>query len=117
MAKHRRRRKRKNRWYDDADCCCIVGEVFDGPCFVATAAHGDETAEPVRTLRAYRDQRLAGHYPGRAFTKFYYRYGRYGARFLRTFPFLKPLVRLALRPLVAYARLSVGRPGTAKRPR
>lgn len=106
------RKKRRKRWYErgDSDCCCIVGEVFDGPCFVATAAHGDDaTAEPVRTLRAYRDQRLARTYPGRVFTKAYYRYGRYGARFLRTFPVFKPVVRVVLRPLVAYARTRVGR--------
>jgi hypothetical protein len=111
----KRRHRRKKRWYDDSDCCCIVGEVFDGPCFVATAAHGDASKEPVKVLRAYRDQRLARHYPGRVFTKAYYRYGRYGARFLRRFPVFKPLVRLALEPLVTYARLRVGRPGTAKR--
>jgi hypothetical protein len=99
-----RRRKRKKRWWDETDCCCIVGELFDGPCFVATAAHGDEAAEPVRVLRAYRDQRLARHYPGRVFTKAYYRYGRYGARVLRRFPVLKPAVGAALMPLVAYAR-------------
>jgi hypothetical protein len=106
MAKHRRRRRK--RWHDDADCCCIVGEVFDGPCFVATAAHGDAAKEPVQNLRAYRDTRLARHYPGRVFTKAYYRYGRYGARFLRRFPVFKPVVRLALRPVVIYARARVG---------
>ena len=102
-------RKRKKKWHEraDNDCCCIVAEVFDGPCFVATAAHGDVAAEPVRTLRAYRDQRLARSYPGRVFTKVYYRYGRYGARALRAFPVLKPVVRLALRPLVAWARFAL----------
>ena len=34
----------------------------------------------------------------------YYRYGRYGARFLRRFPVFKPAVRLALKPAVAFAR-------------
>ena len=103
-------RRKKRRWHDrvDGDCCCIVGEVFDGPCFVATAAHdGDAAAEPVRTLRAYRDQRLARTYPGRVFTKVYYRYGRYGARVLRRVPVLKPVVRVALMPLVAYARARI----------
>ena len=47
------------------------------------------------------------HYPGRVFTKAYYRYGRYGARFLRRFPVFKPVVRVALRPLVAYARIRI----------
>ena len=104
MSKKRRRKKKK--WHDrvDGDCCCIVGEVFDGPCFVATAAHGDASAEPVRILRSYRDQRLARHYPGRVFTKVYYRYGRYGARFLRRFPVFKPVVRIALTPAAAWAR-------------
>jgi hypothetical protein len=105
--KHRRRRKKRH-GADSSDCCCIVGEVFDGPCFVATAAHGDDAAaEPVRTLRAYRDQRLARHNSGRVFTRLYYRYGRYGARVLRRFPAFKPIVRLALKPLVAYARTRI----------
>jgi hypothetical protein len=104
-----KKRRRKKKWHErgDGDCCCIVGELFDGPCFVATAAHGDATAEPVRTLRAYRDQRLTRSYPGRVFTQAYYRYGRHGARLLRAFPVFKPLVRLALRPLVAYARTRI----------
>lgn len=103
-----RKKRRRKRDHADSDCCCIVDEVFDGPCFVATAAHGgDAAAEPVRTLRTYRDQRLARSYPGRVFTKVYYRYGRYGARFLRRFPVLKPLVRTVLRPLVAYARTRI----------
>ena len=77
---------------------------------MATAAHGDDpAAEPVRVLRAYRDERLNRHGAGRAFTAAYYRHGRHGARVLRRHPRLKPLVRLALRPLVAYARSRVDR--------
>jgi hypothetical protein len=105
-----RKRRRRRRWSgpDTTDCCCIVGEVFDGPCFVATAAHdGNRAAEPVRTLRRFRDQRLSRFAAGRAFTRLYYRYGRYGARFLRRFPVFKPLVRVALKPLVAYARTRI----------
>jgi hypothetical protein len=106
---HVPRRRSKSGWSgSDMDCCCIVGEVFDGPCFVATAAHdGNRAAEPVRTLRRYRDQRLARNAAGRAFTRLYYRYGRCGARFLRRFPVFKPVVRTALRPLVAYARTRI----------
>ena len=104
----KRRRRRKRRGPDADDCCCIVGEVFDGPCFVATAAHhGNAAAEPVRTLRRYRDRRLARNPAGRAFIRAYYRYGRYGARFLRRYPVLKPVVRVALKPLVAYARTRI----------
>jgi hypothetical protein len=90
----------------DIQCCCIVDEVFDGigDCFIATAANNDNLVAPqVTTLRAYRDQRLSQYAAGRIFTTLYYRYGRYGARFLRRYPALKPVVRTALRPVVAYA--------------
>ena len=43
---HRRKKKKRR---PDADCCCVVDEIFDGPCFVATAAHGDAAEEPVQT--------------------------------------------------------------------
>lgn len=97
---HRRKRKKKR----DRDCC-LLEELFDSPCFIATAAHGDDpTAEPVRTLRRYRDARLARTVPGRLFIRAYYRFGPYGAVVLRRHPRLKPPVRAALRPIVAYAR-------------
>lgn len=95
------RRKRKRKKKRDLDCC-LVDELFD--CFVATAAYESATAEPVRVLRRYRDQRLRRTLPGRAFIRFYYRFGPYGALFLRRFPRLKPAARFALRPIVAYAR-------------
>ena len=102
MGLFNRRKKKKSRGPDllDADCCCVVGELFDGPCFVASAGHDAEVAEPVRVLRAYRDERLVHHRPGRLFARCYYRYGRYGAAFLRRFPVLKPVARAALMPIV-----------------
>ncbi len=105
MSRGRRHRRFPRDRHGKSECCCIVGEVFSGPdCFVATAAHDDAAAEPVRVLRAYRDERLHRHPAGRAFSAAYYRHGRHGARLLRRHPRLKPLARLALRPLVAYAR-------------
>jgi len=100
-----RRKKKKKK---DSDGCCIIDEVF-GDCFVATAAHDSEVAEPVLVLRAYRDERLSRHRPGRSFTRGYYAYGPYGAAFLRRFPVLKPAVRVALRPVVWAARRSLER--------
>jgi hypothetical protein len=94
----KKRKKKRDRG------CCLLEEIFDASCFVATAAYESPTAEPVRTLRRYRDQRLARTLPGRIFIRVYYRYGPYGAIFLRRFPQLKPAVRYALRPIVAYAR-------------
>ena len=94
--------KRKKKRKRDRECC-LLEEVFDA-CFVATAAYDSKHAEPVRTLRRYRDSRLRRTPQGRAFIKVYYRYGPYGAAFIRRFPALKPAVRLALKPIVAYAR-------------
>ncbi len=62
---------------------------------------------PSARCAAYRDVRLARNPAGRAFIRAYYRYGRYGARFLRRFPVFKPVVRVALKPLVAYARTRI----------
>ena len=99
--------KRKKKRKRDRDCC-LIDEIFDNTCFVATAAYGDNpVAEPVRTLRRYRDKRLARTVQGRLFIRAYYRYGPYGAAVVRRYPRLKPAVRFALRPIVAYARKRV----------
>jgi len=93
---------------ESAACCCIVEEVFDGPCFVATAAHDSPAAPEVVVLRRYRDEVLAGGPAGRAFTAAYYRVGPYGARMLHGRPVAKAATRAALRPAVVYARRRVG---------
>jgi len=103
-ARKKHRRKRRKRHSGSSDCCCIVDEVFDGPCFVATAAHEDATAPEVRDLRAYRDQVLRQSAPGRLFVRAYYGFGPYGARALRGHPRAKAAVRVALRPAVRHAR-------------
>jgi hypothetical protein len=100
---HRKRKKRKKS--RDGDCC-LLDAIFDG-CFVATAAYESPVAEPVRTLRRYRDRRLARTPQGRLFIRLYYRYGPYGAAVVNRFPALKPIARFVLRPVVAYARRRV----------
>ena len=99
---HKRKKKKRKR---DRDCC-LVDAGFDS-CFVATAAYESPVAEPVRTLRRYRDKRLARTRSGRLFIRFYYRFGPYGAAVVNRFPILKPMVRTALRPVIAYARKRV----------
>ena len=97
--------KRKKKRKRDRDCC-LVDELFD--CFIATAAYDDNpVAEPVRTLRRYRDKRLTRTLQGRLFIRAYYRFGPYGAAVLRRYPRLKPAARVALKPIVAYARKRV----------
>ncbi len=72
-------------------------------CFIATAAFDSADAPPVRVLRAFRDRVLATNGPGRAFIRWYYRTSPALAEKLNAHPALKPLVRMALEPVVAAA--------------
>jgi len=69
-------------------------------CFIATAAYGFYSAPQVQALRDFRDRYLMTNAPGKAFVGWYYRYGPRGAHFINAHPCLKPLVRIALFPLV-----------------
>ncbi len=72
----------------------------NGGCFIATAAYGFYSAPQVQALRDFRDRYLLTNAPGRAFVSLYYHYGPHWAQIITTHPFLKPLVRIALFPLV-----------------
>jgi hypothetical protein len=76
------------------------GDSGGGGCFIATAAFGSYAEPHVKLLRDFRDQYLLTNAPGRWFVKIYYRYGPLAADFINNHPWLKPLVRLALMPLV-----------------
>jgi hypothetical protein len=54
-----------------------------GPCFVVTATMGSETAFPVVTLRAFRDEILTTWGPGREFVRWYARHGPTLANLIR----------------------------------
>ena len=97
-----------------ADICVKCGQSFSfteqrnegggRPCFIATAACGDEMAPEVRILRAYRDGRLETRPTGRAFTALYYRLSPPAARFIERRPGLRDRVRRWLiRPLARAA--------------
>lgn len=72
-------------------------------CFIATAAYGSSSASQVQALRIFRDRYLLTNAAGRAFVRWYYRYGPIGARFLDDHPACKPVVRAALLPAVGGA--------------
>ncbi len=73
-----------------------------GPCFIATAAYGSETAAELDVLRAFRDRVLMSSSPGRQFVAAYYRYSPPAAGFVAGHQGMKTLVReLILNPLVA----------------
>lgn len=99
--------------------CCFLEAVsaVDAPCYVATASIGfdpenrshDElhrTHPDLVLLRRFRDQVLSKSRGGRAFTAFYYRFGRYPARVVRRSALLRVVSRtVVVRPLVAMAKV------------
>ncbi len=72
----------------------------DGGCFIATAAFGSYAEPHVRLLRDFRDQCLLTNMSGTWFVRMYYRYGPFWADLINTHAWSKPIVRLALMPLV-----------------
>ena len=77
-------------------------------CFIATAAYGYYSAPQVQALREFRDRYLMTNSAGKAFVQWYYHYGPVGAEFINAHPWLKPLVRVALMPLVGGALFMLG---------
>ena len=74
-------------------------------CFIATAAYGAYSSSQVQALRKFRDRYLLTNAAGTAFVRWYYTHGPRGAQFLNEHPGLKPVVRVALLPLVGMALL------------
>jgi hypothetical protein len=75
-----------------------------GFCFIATAAYGTPMAPEVNALRAYRDQVLVRSWAGRALVASYYRLAPPVAKFIEDKPWLRALVRAALKPVIVFAR-------------
>jgi hypothetical protein len=75
------------------------------PCFIATAAYGTPMAGEIRALRRARDRHLLTDPVGRTLVRAYYTYGERIAARLRTSAMLRALMRDALAPIAAAARL------------
>ncbi len=78
-----------------------------GGCFIATAAFGSSVEAHVKLLRDFRDRRLLTNMPGRWFVRMYYRHSPFWADLINTHSWCKPLVRLALMPLVGLSYITV----------
>ena len=78
-----------------------------GGCFIATAAFGSYAEPHVRLLRDFRDQCLLTNTPGRWFVNMYYRYSPFWAELINIHAWCKPMVRLALMPLVCISYIMV----------
>ena len=81
-----------------------------GGCFIATAAYGSPFAGEVRTLRQLRDRYLLTHGPGRLLVAAYYRLSPPIARWIADRDGARAIVRVALRPVAGWARLSLDAP-------
>lgn len=80
-----------------------VASEQKGKCFIATSAFGHPAAPEVFRLQRWRDESLAGSQGGRVFIRLYYRISPAVARFLDSFPALKPVVRACLRLFIDLA--------------
>ena len=76
------------------------GDDDGGECFIATAAFGSYAEPHVKLLRDFRDQYLLTNMPGRWFVRMYYRYSPFWADLINIHTGSKPIIRLALMPLV-----------------
>jgi subtilase family serine protease len=83
-------------------------------CFIATAAYGSPMAKELDTFRAFRDSYLLTNGGGSRFVSLYYRYSPPVAEFIDEHPVLKPIVRTALLPPLAYAAVVVNTTLTQK---
>lgn len=102
----------------------ILGLKGTGGCFIATAAYGSYEERHVKVLREFRDKYLLENFnfqisnfkfevpniAGRAFVRLYYKVSPPIADFIVEHSWLKPVVRIALLPLIGFAWMLINYP-------
>jgi len=86
----------RERW----KCPACKRIIHRSGCFVASATYGDEDANEVRFLRAYRDRCLRDKAIGSAIIWLYYNFAPYPAYIVERIPFLKRFSRKRLDQIV-----------------
>ena len=77
----------------------------DMNCFIATAAYGSQTAKYLDMLREFRLRKLLPYQWGKKFVLSYYKYGPYAAQYITDHPWLKPVTRAFLWPVIGFTWL------------
>jgi len=79
-------------------------------CIIASSAHGSEFAEPVQSLREFRDQQIKSSFAGaeflKTFERFYYSFSPAVASAVASSQPMATIVRLVLYPLLSILRAS-----------
>lgn len=74
----------------------ILASIKSGNCYIATAVYGSYDADPVQTLREFRDSKLVTTAGGRAFVRIYYVVSPVMARYVGRFQVLSYVTRVVL---------------------
>lgn len=85
----------------------VVGLLDDKKCFIATAAFGSAMAPEVQSLREFRNHFLLTNPVGKSFVRAYYKHSPYFANMIAESEVAKAIVRMALWPLLLFARVSL----------
>lgn len=85
----------------------VVGLLDDKSCFIATAAFGSDMAPEVQSFRDFRNQYLFSSSAGKEFVRFYYKYSPYFANLIAQSDVARATVRIALWPLLLFAKVAV----------
>lgn len=85
----------------------VIGLLDDKHCFIATAAFGSDMAPEVQNFREFRNRFLLNSSFGRKFVTFYYKHSPFYANLIAESEIARSAVRVALWPLLFFARMSV----------
>lgn len=85
----------------------VVGLLDDKSCFIATAAFGSDMAPEVQSFRDFRNEFLFSNSVGKEIVRFYYKHSPYFANLIAQNDVARATVRVALWPLLLFAKVSV----------
>lgn len=98
---------RSDEWSGIPESLLAYPQLKNEGCFIATAAFSFYDADEIKPLRQFRDQYLLTNKAGSNFVRWYYDRGPVAAHWLQNNSQYKPIVRLLLAPVIAFAWMTV----------